>query len=93
MMRMQIITDGGMCGVLLLGSKERNYFDDEELIPFYTTIATQLGIAVKNANLYSTMENLATRDGLTGIFNRRHFTKLFNDYGHRIKAADRRGTI
>ncbi len=80
MMRMQIITDGGMCGVLLLGSKERNYFDDEELIPFYTTIATQLGIAVKNANLYSTMENLATRDGLTGIFNRRHFTKLFNDY-------------
>ena len=80
MMRIQIITDGGMCGVLLLGSKERNYFDDEELIPFYTTIATQLGIAVKNANLYSTMENLATRDGLTGIFNRRHFTKLFNDY-------------
>lgn len=90
MMRLQILTDGGMCGALLLVSKKEHIFDNE-LCDFYVTIAKQLGIAVKNANLYATMENLATRDGLTGIYNRRHFTKLFNDYV--TAAMDTKGTI
>lgn len=90
MMRLQIVTDGGMCGVLLLASKKEHIFD-EGLSDFYNTIATQLGIAVKNANLYSTMEKLATLDGLTGIYNRRHFTKLFNDYV--TTAMERKRTI
>jgi diguanylate cyclase (GGDEF)-like protein len=47
---------------------------------FYVSIATQIGIAVQNASLYASMENLATRDGLTGIYNRRYFNQLFNDY-------------
>lgn len=90
MMRLQIVTDGGMCGALLLASKREHVFENE-FSDFYVTIAKQLGIAVKNANLYATMENLATRDGLTGIYNRRHFTKLFNDYV--TTAMDTKGTI
>lgn len=79
LIRIQILTEGGMCGALVLGSKDPKNFDSESG-SFYLSIATQIGIAVKNANLYATMENLATRDGLTGIYNRRHFNKLFSDY-------------
>lgn len=90
LIRIQILTEGGMCGALVLGSKDPKNFDSESGT-FYLLIATQIGIAVKNANLYATMENLATRDGLTGIYNRRHFNKLFSDYV--TAAMDKRQSI
>ncbi len=79
LMRIQIQIEGSMCGGIIIGVDDIKYFD-EETKNFYLNIATQIGIGVNNSNLYATMENLATKDGLTGIFNRRHFNKLFNDY-------------
>ncbi len=79
LLRIQILTEGGMCGALILGSEKADFFTEESKQLYYS-IATQIGIAVRNANMYATMENLATRDGLTGIYNRRHFNKLFSDY-------------
>ncbi|MCR4716340.1 MAG: GGDEF domain-containing protein [Lachnospiraceae bacterium] len=79
LMRVQVQIEGNMCGVLIVGAKDDKFFTDETK-NFYYNIATQIGIGINNANLYVTMENLATKDGLTGIYNRRHFNKLFNDY-------------
>ena len=38
-------------------------------------MATQISMAVKNANLYSAVENLALKDGLTKLYNRHFFQK------------------
>jgi diguanylate cyclase (GGDEF)-like protein len=38
--------------------------------------ATQAAIAIRNARLYSTIEQLAVTDELTGLFNRRGFFQL-----------------
>ncbi len=79
LMRVQVQIEGNMCGVMILGASDLKFFT-EETKNFYYNLATQIGIGINNANLYVTMENLATRDGLTGIYNRRHFNKLYSDY-------------
>lgn len=60
-------------GLLSIGSTEHPvHLDDEEkelLIAFAATAA----IAIHNAKLYRTIEEQAVRDGLTGLFNHRHF--------------------
>jgi len=40
------------------------------------TLAATAAIAVQNAQLFAQVQELATRDPLTGVFNRRHFFQL-----------------
>lgn len=56
-------------GLILIEHKVVNAFDDEK-INLLNTISLQLGIALENAELYQKMQNMATTDGLTGVFNR-----------------------
>lgn len=65
-------------GLLFVGTKKNNYFVDN--IDFFNGIVAQFLIALNNANMYQEMESMAILDGLTGIYNRRHLTKLFNEY-------------
>lgn len=65
-------------GLLFVGTRKFNYFVDN--IDFFQGIVAQFLIALNNANLYKEMESMAILDGLTGIYNRRHLTKLFNEY-------------
>lgn len=46
-------------------------------IQFLTTIADQLAIALANARLFSKTRELAVRDELTQLYNRRHFQTIF----------------
>ncbi len=39
-------------------------------------LASQAGVAIENARLFSEIRNLAILDGLTGIYNRKHFFEL-----------------
>lgn len=64
-------------GSLFVGDRRSNFF--HENILFFESIMSQFLIALTNANLYLSMENMAIRDGLTGIYNRRHFTKLLEE--------------
>lgn len=64
-------------GLFVAGDFSKGYF--EENTSFYQGIMTQLIIAIDNARLYMKMQNMAIRDGLTGIFNRRHLTERFNE--------------
>ncbi|MBI2083264.1 MAG: sensor domain-containing diguanylate cyclase [Deltaproteobacteria bacterium] len=57
-------------------------------IQFLNTIAVQIAIALINAGLYSKTRELAVRDELTGLHNRRHFREILP---LEIKRAERFG--
>lgn len=65
-------------GVLFLGHRRKDVFGDN--LEFFEGIVSQFLIGLNNANLYQEMQSMAILDGLTGIYNRRHLTKLFNQY-------------
>lgn len=72
-----LIKNGAITGCLFVGHPKYEYFCDN--IGFFEGIVAQFMVALDNANLYAKMESMAIRDGLTGIYNRRHLTDLFND--------------
>lgn len=72
-------------GILRLDSSRSNYFLPEN-VRLLTTIADLGAVAIENAQLYEKIEDLAIRDGLTGLFLRRHFLKRLS---HELK-RDRR---
>jgi len=59
-------------GILRMDSSRANYFYSENIRLFHT-IADLGAVAIENAQLYEKIEDLAIRDGLTGLFLRRHF--------------------
>lgn len=50
----------------------RQSFDEPQLM-LARALASQAYIALQNARLHQRVQQLATQDGLTGVFNRRHF--------------------
>jgi len=44
----------------------------ESNVQFFSGIATQITIAINNANIYALMAEMAIKDGMTGIFNRKY---------------------
>lgn len=72
-------------GLVLVEHKLNNAFDDEN-VRLLNIIAQQVGIAMENAELYQKMRELASRDGLTGVYNRQYFqTRLEKE----LEAAQR----
>lgn len=65
-------------GCLFVGQKKYDFF--VENTGFFQGIVSQFIIALNNASLYQEMQSMAILDGLTGIYNRRYLTKLFNQY-------------
>ncbi|MDP4092682.1 MAG: diguanylate cyclase [Bacillota bacterium] len=59
-------------GVVLVEHKYFNAFDDGNL-RLLAVIGQQVGIAMENAALYQQMQEMATVDGLTGVYNRLYF--------------------
>ncbi|GAA0906907.1 hypothetical protein Vau01_121260 [Virgisporangium aurantiacum] len=70
-----LATRGYGAGVLIAGSATPNRFGPAEL-DIATALAGQGGTAYANARLFAQVQQLATTDGLTGLYNRRHFTEL-----------------
>lgn len=65
-------------GNFIIGKRNINAFMDNKA--FHENIAGQLSIGISNMRLYEKMKEMAIRDGLTQIYNRRHLTKLLNGY-------------
>ena len=78
---------GHVIGVLDVQSKRLNAFDEVDRSTV-TTLADQLAVAVENARLYRETERLAITDGLTGLYNHRHFYELLQ---REVELANRYG--
>ncbi len=65
-------------GSMIIGKRSINAFMDNRA--FYENIASQISIGISNMRLYEQMHEMAIRDGLTHIYNRRHLTRLLNEY-------------
>ncbi len=63
---------GAALGVIELVVPGRRHFTDGE-IEAAQVLAGQAGVALENARLYRRVRGQAIRDGLTGLYNHRHF--------------------
>lgn len=77
-------------GALVLGSEREDFlpFDRFEMV---RVIADHAASAIANAQMFESVQRMATTDGLTGLINHRRFQELFDDsmaraerYGHRL---------
>ena len=64
-----------LIGVLDVQSKNRDNFSPQDL-ELLETIAIQLSIAISNITKKEELKEQATRDPLTGVFNRRYFSSV-----------------
>lgn len=80
---------GKIIGNLIVGKRSINAFMDNKT--FYQNIGNQLNMGITNIRMYEQMEQMAIRDGLTHIYNRRHLTKLINEY--LIEAMENRTSV
>lgn len=58
-------------GILRIDNANENYFTTEDL-RFLTAIGDLGAVAIENAQLYERVEQLAVKDGLTGLYLRRY---------------------
>ncbi len=61
-----------LLGLIVLSSSSLNAYKHEQ-IEVLRVYANQVAVAFQNAKLYKEIENMATTDGLTGLFNHRKF--------------------
>jgi len=64
---------GRLIGILALGKKQQGAPFSHEDIELVQSMASQVGIVIENAQLYTQAMVRANTDGLTGLYNHRHF--------------------
>jgi diguanylate cyclase (GGDEF)-like protein/putative nucleotidyltransferase with HDIG domain len=64
---------GKLIGILALGKKKEETLYTHEDIELVKSMANQAGIIIENARLYSQAVTWANTDGLTELYNHRHF--------------------
>ncbi|GAX91358.1 sensor domain-containing diguanylate cyclase [Effusibacillus lacus] len=64
--------NGQLYGLILFEAHEQRDFEPEE-ISIFLGISNQIGVAIRNAQLFSQVSNQAQRDELTQLYNYRHF--------------------
>ncbi|MDR1727774.1 MAG: diguanylate cyclase [Acidobacteriota bacterium] len=66
-----VIYRDDLLGVIVMSCRDKAV--SKELL---FTLAGQAGVAIQNARLFEKINTMATRDGLTGLYNRRYFFEL-----------------
>lgn len=72
-----LVNEGNWLGMLVIGKDTGDYFVDN--MSFFERVSTQFSIALLNARIYTKMENMAMKDGLTGIYNRTYMIQKVNE--------------
>jgi len=81
---------GRLIGILALGKKQSNTFYSHEDIELVMSMASQAGVVILNAQLYTQATIRANTDELTGLYNHRHFHERLEQ---EIARSSRFGTI
>ena len=80
-----LISFGENIGVLVCSSKAHNAFQEND-IKALESVADIVATAVQNARYVERVKQLAYRDGLTGVFNRRYFEqKLLEEMARSLR--------
>ncbi|MGM0471205.1 MAG: diguanylate cyclase [Bacillota bacterium] len=58
---------------------------DEDDERFLSTLSNQVAVAIENARIYNQMEEMAIRDGLTGLYNHSYFQRTLSSELERVK--------
>ncbi len=74
-------------GTLILGSNKRHAFGDT-VRPTLEVLASHVAVSLSNARMLKRLEELATTDGLTGVYNKR---ALIDHANRKLKTAQRYG--
>ena len=81
-----IICDNELIGLVIVSAKPGKSDYTYSEIAFLESVSSMVSIAMKNAELYETIQKEAHMDSLTDLYNRRYFTekfeKLFDDNIH-----------
>lgn len=83
--------NSGIIGKFYVGSARFGFFNDN--ISFYETIVAQINIAINNASMFAKMQNMASRDGLTGIYNRRYLNNTYQSFIEEIEKTGEALTV
>lgn len=71
-----IVINENSMGLYIFGSINENSFLNNDV--FWNSLFSNITLAVNNALLYSRMRTMATKDGLTDIYNRRYFNSIYD---------------
>ncbi len=71
-----LIEGKDLYGIMLVASDLPHFF--EKGLNYYEASVAEFNISVKNSKLYLMMQDMAHKDGLTGINNRMYFMQLFD---------------
>lgn len=78
-----ILFEKDLMGILAILSEETNAFNPYQ-IELLKVLGNQASISIANAKFHEEIEKLAITDGLTGLFNHRHFQERLKQEFHRI---------
>ena len=70
-------------GIMIIASDNEDFF--EKGLTYYEASIAEFNISVKNSKLYLMMQDMAHKDGLTGINNRMYFMQLFDAAVKKVK--------
>jgi diguanylate cyclase (GGDEF)-like protein len=85
---MPLVVQDQVIGTLVLGHRQPGQYTQERR-EVLEVVCTQVAITLQNANLYAQMEDLATKDALTGLANRRTFMMRMDEALARHKRTQR----
>ncbi len=73
-----LVNKGVVIGVLLVGSKKAAAYSPEQTI-LLEHLASQIAAPIENSRLFTKSEEIARIDGITELFNRRHFDERMRE--------------
>lgn len=79
---MPLLADDQILGVLFAMDRAPRRYSRMDM-EFLSAVANRVSTAIRNVQLYEQVQRLARIDGLTGLYNRRHFLELATREVHR----------
>ncbi|MEW6233333.1 MAG: diguanylate cyclase [Chloroflexota bacterium] len=79
--------EGEVVGVMPVASRQRHDFTPED-VALLKAIGNEVGMAIQNARLHEETKRLAITDGLTGLYNHRHFYQVLEAELARVARYD-----
>jgi diguanylate cyclase (GGDEF)-like protein len=73
-----LVNKGEVIGILILGSRKTNAYSPEQVV-LLEHLASQIAAPIENSRLFTKAEEIARVDGITELFNRRHFDERMKE--------------